>query len=106
MGLPCVVLYRMSTVTYQIGRLLVNVEHFSLPNILLGKRVEPELLQDEVEPSRIAAEAERLLEPTEAERVRACLLHVKERLGEAGAAARIAMHILNTAKKGEQQEIT
>lgn len=101
LGLPCVVLYRMSPVTYQIGRMLVNVKNFSLPNILLGERVEPELLQDEVEPSRIASEVERLLEPAETKRVRERLAKVKETLGESGAAARIAAHILSIAKQNE-----
>lgn len=101
LGLPCVVLYRMSTVTYQIGRMLVDVENFSLPNILLGERVEPELLQDEVEATRIAEEVERLLEPVEAARIRARLAKVRETLGEPGAAARIAAHILSITNQNE-----
>ena len=52
MGLPCVSLYRLAPLNYMIGRALVHVEHFTLPNILLGETIQPELLQDEVEPHR------------------------------------------------------
>ncbi len=55
MGLPAVVLYRMSALSYLVGRLLVDVPRFSLPNILLGETFETELLQDAVQPERIAA---------------------------------------------------
>ena len=49
MGLPCVSLYRLAPLNYMIGRALVHVEHFTLPNILLGETIQPELLQDEVD---------------------------------------------------------
>ncbi|BEU88507.1 lipid-A-disaccharide synthase [Selenomonas sp. TAMA-11512] len=99
LGLPSVVLYRMSPITYQIGRMLVHVDNFSLPNILLGERVEPELLQDEAEPVRIANEVHRLLEPAEASRIRERLSQLNEVLGESGAAARIAEYILKEANQ-------
>ena len=44
MGLPCVVLYRLSRLSAFIGRRLVHVDNFSLPNILLGEGFQPELL--------------------------------------------------------------
>ena len=39
MGLPCVVLYKMSSFTYRIAKLFVNVKFFSLPNILADEKV-------------------------------------------------------------------
>ena len=56
MGLPCVVLYRLSPISYAVGRLLVHVENFSLPNILLGETFQPELLQEQVTPEAITHE--------------------------------------------------
>lgn len=100
MGLPCVVLYRMGAFNYFIGRLLVHVENFSLPNILLGRRAQPELLQDEVEPRRIAGETLKLYRgESHRDEVRKDLTEACRRLGEPGAAARIAGRILAAAKR-------
>ncbi len=57
---PLVVVYRLAPVSYAVGKLLVKVEHVSLPNLLLGRRVVPELLQGAVTPGRISSEVERL----------------------------------------------
>lgn len=100
MGLPAVVLYRLSPLSYFIGRLLVHVEHFSLPNILLGESAETELLQDEVTPERIAQEA-LLLYRGEPHRQEVCarLAEACRRLGPPGAAARVAEKILAAARR-------
>jgi len=98
LSLPCVVLYQMSKFNYFIGKMLVHIDHISLPNILLGRRAQPELLQDEVEPGRIAAEALELYrgmpkrEKTVADLAEAC-----RKLGAPGAAKRIAARILACA---------
>ena len=98
LGLPCVVLYRMSPVSYAIGKLLVHVDNFSLPNILAGHRIEPELLQAEVNPERIQAEARRFYaDPAHAAEVRAALAAAVASLGEPGAAERVARRILAAA---------
>lgn len=100
LGLPCVVLYRLSPVSYFIGRLLVHVKHFSLPNILLDESFETELLQDEVTPDRIAEELWRLYpgNPHRAE-VTAKLRQACERLGPPGASGRVAEKILAAARR-------
>ncbi|MGO5485561.1 lipid-A-disaccharide synthase [Selenomonas montiformis] len=100
LGLPCVVLYRLSPVSYFVGRLLVHVKHFSLPNILLDESFETELLQDEVTPDRIAEELWRLYpgNPHRAE-VTAKLRQACERLGPPGASGRVAEKILAAARR-------
>ncbi|SES84966.1 lipid-A-disaccharide synthase [Thalassotalea agarivorans] len=45
---PMVITYKFNWLTYQVGKRLVNVEWFSLPNLLANKTLVPELLQDEV----------------------------------------------------------
>lgn len=98
--LPCVVLYRMAKLNYMIGKLLVHVEHFSLPNLLLGKRIQPELLQDEVEPARVAEEARKLYVGEAArEEVVEGLRKASECLGPPGASKRIAEKILSAAER-------
>ena len=78
--------------------LLVHVKSFSLPNILLGEPFETELLQDEVQPARIAAEVEKLCRGS-AERpaVLAKLRAACECLGQPGAAERVAAKVLAAA---------
>lgn len=98
LGLPAVVLYRMSPVTYAIGKLLVHVPYFSLPNILLGEMAQPELLQAEVNPRRIASEARRFwAEPGYRAAVQEKLREAVEKLGPPGATARVAERILRAA---------
>jgi lipid-A-disaccharide synthase len=50
---PMVVAYRMAPMTYWIGRKLVKLKHFSLPNLLLPEPLVPEFLQDNVQPARV-----------------------------------------------------
>ncbi|MGH8487828.1 MAG: lipid-A-disaccharide synthase [Gammaproteobacteria bacterium] len=61
-GRPMVVSYRMSALSYLVARLLVRAPYFSLPNLLAGRRLVPEILQGEVEPRRLAREVSRWLD--------------------------------------------
>ena len=90
LGTPVVVMYRLSRATYLLARRLVKLPHFSLVNIVAGKRVVPELLQDDVNGARIAEEVRALIEPTHYEAVRTELAAVRAKLGEAGTARRAA----------------
>lgn len=99
-GLPAVVLYRMSPMTYAIGKLLVHVPYFSLPNILLGEMAQPELLQDDVNADRIFLEARRFwAEPGHRAAVQGKLRAAVARLGEPGATERVAARILAAAER-------
>ena len=101
MGLPCIVLYRLSPVSYFIGKLLVHVKYFSLPNILLDEMAQPELLQDEANPARVFEEARRFwAEPGHAGRVRERLRTACEMLGPPGASERVARRIVDAAAGG------
>ncbi|PXF32908.1 hypothetical protein WH50_01820 [Pokkaliibacter plantistimulans] len=51
---PMVIAYRLAALTYRIARRMVKVAHIGLPNLLAGKRLVPELIQDEVTPDRVA----------------------------------------------------
>ena len=99
MGLPAVVLYRMSALSYLVGRLLVDVPRFSLPNILVGETFETELLQDAVQPARIAEAMERIIaDGTERDYVTEHLARAVALLGEPHAARRVAEKILALGK--------
>lgn len=100
MGLPCVVLYRLAALSALIGRLVVHVDNISLPNILLGERFQPELLQDEVKAEAIV-KAMLPLYPGEAHREIICskLKEACAKLGEPGAAHRVAEKVLACARR-------
>ena len=100
MGLPSIVLYKMSAITYRIAKIFVKIKYFSLPNILVDKQVLPELLQDEVNGENIARLASDLYKDTEsAKKVKEELLMVKEKLGSPGVADKTAELILQTADR-------
>ena len=105
MELPCVSLYKLRFLNYLIGRLLVHVDVFTLPNILAGHKFQPELLQGEVTPERIAEETLKLYkgEPVRAH-VQAELRRAAERLGPSGAAERIAQKILACAERNRTND--
>lgn len=62
-GLPTVIAYRLDPLAYAVGRRLVRVPHIGLPNVLLGRRASPELLQDNARGPAIAAASRAMLTP-------------------------------------------
>ncbi len=91
LGLPMVVVYRLSPLTYALGRPLVRVPHFAMVNLIAERAVVKELIQRDFRPEAVAEEALRLLddEKRRAE-VTAGLADVRTRLGGVGASARAA----------------
>ena len=102
---PTVIIYRVAMLTYLIGKQLVKIPDIGLPNIVAGRRIVPELLQDDVNPEAIAAETVRLLIDGEARRqVLADLEEVHTKLGETGAVNRVAAVILEVAGENRRVE--
>lgn len=99
MGLPTVLVYRLSAITWFLAKHLVRVEYAGLPNILLHKEVTPELLQDKVTAGNIAEVVLLWLtdEVKRQENIRE-LKSVRAVLGEGGAVRRTAELILRTAE--------
>jgi lipid-A-disaccharide synthase len=94
-GLPMVVVYRVSPVSYFVARAMVNVEKIALPNLIAGRTVVPELLQGDCNASAIAEGLARYLDdPGEADRVRRELGAVRKKLGRAGLFERAADALL------------
>jgi lipid-A-disaccharide synthase len=95
---PMVVVYRLSPLTYRLGRPLVKVNTFAMVNLIAGERVVPELIQDAFTPEAVAAEAVSLLtDPARAARMREALARVRSKLGGSGASRRAAEAILQVA---------
>jgi lipid-A-disaccharide synthase len=95
LGVPMVTFYRVTPLTYRIGRLLVDVPFYSMVNLIAGQALVPELIQDRMTPENLAGEALRLLHDESARsRMRAGLAGVKEKLSSrAGAPQRAAAAI-------------
>jgi len=91
LGTPMVIVYRVSALTYYLARMAVRIDHLGLVNILAGKTVAPELLQDEANAERIAAEVMDILSASKrGAAMKAEYARIKAMLGEPGAADRVA----------------
>lgn len=96
-GLGSVIVYRTNPLTYFIAKLVVNIPYIGLPNIVAGKSVLPELIQDDFTPEKVAKEAMSLLERERNAKMKEDLAYVKERLGKPGAVERVAELVLKIA---------
>jgi len=91
LGTPLIVIYKVSALSYLIGRMLISVDHIGLVNIVAGKTVAPELIQHQANPERIAAEVLAILGDADRRRIiKEELLQLREKLGRPGAARRAA----------------
>src|SRR5262245_17842257 len=99
LGAPMVVGYRVSRVTEAMVRLRVRVPWCSLPNLVAGRAVVPEILQDEVTGERLAAEAMKLLDDAVAANAQqSAFKDLRARLGEPGVGRRAARAVLEVAE--------
>lgn len=94
-GVPTVALYRTSWLTYQIGKRIVTVDFMAMPNLLSGRRIMPEFIQDDATTKNVAGAALELLrDPGARAEARQELARVVRSLGGPGASRRAAMAIL------------
>jgi len=97
---PMAIVYRLSPLSYALGRRFVRVTTYGMVNLVAGRRVVTELIQDDFTPEAVAREAISLL--TDADRVsvmRRDLADVRARLGAPGASRRAADAILATRRR-------
>jgi lipid-A-disaccharide synthase len=98
-GTPMVVVYRLSPVTYKLGKPLVRVSMYSMVNLVAGDRVVEELIQDQCTPEAVTDATVQLL--TNEDRVadmKEQLAIVRQRLGGPGASGRAADAILELVR--------
>lgn len=93
-GMPLVILYRVAWLTWVIGKRLVKIEFLGMPNILAGREIAREFLQEAAEPRAIAEEMHRLLrDPAARDSIERNLAGVIAQLGAPGAGSRAARAI-------------
>lgn len=102
---PMVVVYRLSPLTWALGRTLVHLPHYSMVNILAGKQVVPELIQGDFTSAAVSARVEYLLDhPQARQEIGQELRAIKNRLGPGGAIGRAADAVVGVMRSGAKRK--
>jgi len=97
LGIPMAIAYKVSSITALLVRWLAQVAHVSLVNLIAGREIVPEFLQDDVEPRKMASALEQMLHDERTRSMmRSSLAQVRTMLGSAGASKRAAAAALKT----------
>ncbi|MGE5839853.1 MAG: lipid-A-disaccharide synthase, partial [Deltaproteobacteria bacterium] len=103
---PMVIVYRVSRLSYWIGRMVISVPFIGLVNLVAGEQVVPELIQADVTPERLAQEAMDILDHDEGRRNMVRKLHaLKGMLGQGSPSERtalIALEMMEASSAGEE----
>jgi len=91
LGIPMIIVYKISALSYLIGRAIINVDNIGLVNIIAGKTVVPELVQRDANPERMADEVYDILTSgARMNEMKRDLIDVSKKLGGPGASKRAA----------------
>jgi lipid-A-disaccharide synthase len=91
METPMIIIYKISTLSYYIGKVLINVNNIGLANIIAGKTIVPEFIQNDATPMNMAKEISDILtNRSRMDRIKQELSRVRGKLGSPGAARRTA----------------
>jgi lipid-A-disaccharide synthase len=106
LNVPQVVLYRVSRLTYSIGRLLkFSIPFMSPPNLVVMRPIVPELLQEQATPENLVKEAlELLLNSEKRQQTLLGYQEMRQLLGEVGVCDRAAREILQLADSKKQKQ--
>ena len=97
---PMVIVYRVSPLTYMLGRRLLTIDTFGMVNLIAGSKIVPELIQRDFTPEAVAREAISMLtDASRAAHIREGLRDVRKKLGSVGASHRAAKAILKVASR-------
>jgi len=94
LGTPMVIVYKESATNWHTLGRLITAEHFGLPNLIAGRRIVTELMQNDLNGASLARELSLLLEPARNAAMRQQLDVVRESLGHGGASQRAAERIV------------
>jgi lipid-A-disaccharide synthase len=102
LGKPMIVIYKVSLISYLVGRAMVQVNHIGLVNLVAGEGIAPELIQKDVNPERIFQEALHILKDSGLQKKMVeSMQEVRQRLGNPGAAQRAAHIVVSMLQTGE-----
>ena len=101
MSTPMIIVYKVSFLSYLVGRLLVKVKNIGLVNLIAEERIVPELIQRQASPVNIFNEASRMLKnPHLLSVIRGELEKVREKLGNPGTSQRAAQILYRVIHQG------
>ncbi len=90
-GIPMVIIYKVSPVSYRLGKAMIKVPNICLVNLIAGREIVPELIQERATPDNIADEVLRILgDSGKIESMRKELIGIRNLLGGSGASERVA----------------
>ena len=90
-GTPLAILYKVAPLSYRIGKLLIEIKYVGLPNIVAGRRIVQEFIQDAAEPTAMGDEILRLLDDQDyIETMQQDLKEVRQSLGGPGCSVRVS----------------
>lgn len=90
-GCPEMLVFQTGALTYHVGKMLLKLEYYSLPNLVVGRKIINELIQKDMNPTNLKRELNRLLHDESARaQMKADYAEMRERLGGTGASIRTA----------------
>lgn len=96
-GKPMVICYRISYITFFLGKLLTNIKYVGMPNVMLNEEAAPELLQSDCNPNAITSHIIKYLTDKEYyKETSGNLTRVRDMLGEKNVLERVAKEIINS----------
>jgi len=99
---PMIIVYKVSPISYHLGKMLINVPHIGLANLVAGQRVVPELIQNDATAENVYKTACQLLnDPPAMQKICRKLRFVQQRLGGPGASQRTAGIALQLLRKSD-----
>jgi lipid-A-disaccharide synthase len=100
MGVPMIITYRMSPLSFRIAKRVVKVPYVGLVNLVAGEEVAPELIQENVRPDIIAEKALAILcDEVKKKEIKEKLAKITESLGGPGASKRTAQLAIELMKR-------
>ncbi len=90
-GIPMIIIYKVSPVSYLLGKALIRVSNICLVNLIAGRQIVPECIQERATPENIAGQALKMFNnPEKLKTMRNELIGIRDILGGSGASERVA----------------
>jgi len=103
-GVPLIIIYKVSPLSYLLGRLLIQVRHIGLVNLINDEPLITELVQEDASAANIAAAVDGLIsDPAGLRAMREKLYEIRAKLGGPGASSRVADIALELVARGFQK---
>ena len=99
-GKPMVIIYKVSPISFMLGRALVRVPFIGLVNLVAGRKLVPELVQNDANPENIASAVEEMLaDHNQLNQLKKQLVELRDVMGGAGASEKVAELALGMLQK-------